>query len=126
MLNLDVSKTCQDTDIPSKIINENADIFATFLRSSFNTPVTNLEFPSVLKQAYITPVFKKADRYSKGNQRPVSILSKVSKIYERWMFRQIHEYMDVVLSRHQFGFRKGYSTQQCLFTMLEKVKICSR
>ena len=31
ILNLDVSKACQDTDIPSKIIKENADIFASFL-----------------------------------------------------------------------------------------------
>ena len=59
ILNLDVSKACQDTDIPSKIIKENADIFASFLHSSFNTSVTNSEFPSVLKQANITPVFKK-------------------------------------------------------------------
>ena len=59
ILNLDVSKACQDTDIPSKIIKENADIFASFLHSSFNTSVTNSEFPSVLKQANITPFFKK-------------------------------------------------------------------
>ena len=38
--NLDVSKACQDTNIPSKIIKENADIFASFLHSSFNTSVT--------------------------------------------------------------------------------------
>ena len=30
ILKLDVSKACQDTDIPSKIIKENADIFASF------------------------------------------------------------------------------------------------
>ena len=30
ILNLDVSKACQNTDIPSKIIKENADIFASF------------------------------------------------------------------------------------------------
>ena len=36
------------------------------------------------------------------------------------MFHQVNEYMDVFLSRHQCGFRKGYSTQQYLFTMLEK------
>ena len=41
ILNLDVSKAWQDTDIPSKIIKENADIFASFLHSSFNTSVTN-------------------------------------------------------------------------------------
>ena len=82
--------------------------------------VTNSEFPSVLKQANITPVFKKGERYSKDNYRPVSILPNVSNMFERCMFRQINEYMDVFLSKHQCGFRKGYSTQQCLLAMLEK------
>ena len=49
ILNLDVAKACQDTDIPSKIIKENADICPSFLHSSFNTFVTNLEFTLVLK-----------------------------------------------------------------------------
>ena len=44
ILNLHVSKIFQDTDIPSKIIKESADIFASILHSSFNTPVTNSEF----------------------------------------------------------------------------------
>ena len=45
ILNLYVSKACRDTDIPSKIIKENADIFVSFLHSSFNTSATNSEFP---------------------------------------------------------------------------------
>ena len=107
-------------NIPCKIIKENADIFASFLHSSFNTSVTNSEFPSVLKQANITLVFKKGERYSKDNYRPVSILPNVPKIFERYIFRQINEHIDVLLSRHQCGFRKDYSTQHCLLTMLEK------
>ena len=47
------------TNIPSKMIKKNADIFPSFLHSSFNTSVTKSEFPSVLKQANITPVLKK-------------------------------------------------------------------
>ena len=121
-MNLDVSKACQGTDIPSKIIKENADIFASFLHSSFNTSVTNSDFPSVLKQANITPVFKKGERYSKDNYRPVNILPNVSKIFEQGVFRQINEYMDMFLLKHQCGFRKGYSTQQCLLVMLEKLR----
>ena len=119
-MNPDVSKACQDTDIPSKIIKENADIFASFLHSSFNASVTNSEFPSLLKQANITPVFKKGERYSKDNYRPVSVLPNVSKKFDRCMFRQTNEYMDVFLSRHQCGFRKGYSTQQNFLATLEK------
>ena len=115
-MNLDVSKACQDTDIPSKIIKENTDIFASSLHSSFNTSVTNSEFPSILKQADITSVFKKGEDIL----RPVSILPSESTIFERCLFRQINENMDAFLLRHQCGFRKGYSTQRCLLIMLEK------
>ena len=36
ILNLDTSKACQDTDVPTKILKENTDIFAGFLHKSFN------------------------------------------------------------------------------------------
>ena len=39
MSNLDVSKACQDLDIPSRIIKENADTFKDFLHSSFNNSI---------------------------------------------------------------------------------------
>ena len=41
ILNLDAFKACQDTDIPSKIIKENSETFASFLHSRFNTSITN-------------------------------------------------------------------------------------
>ena len=59
ILNLDVSKSFQDTNNPTKIINENAHIFASFLKPRFNKSETNSEIPSVSKQANITPVYKK-------------------------------------------------------------------
>ena len=54
------------------------------------------------------------------NYRPVSILSNISKIHERLLFKQISEY---ILSKFQCGFRKGYSVQHCLLAMLEKWKL---
>ena len=95
-------------------------LFASFLHSSLNTSVTNSEFPSVLKQANITPVFKKGERYSTDNYRPVSILPNVPKIFERCIFCQINEYMDAFLSKYRCGFRKGYNIQQRFLAMLEK------
>ena len=80
------------------------------------------EFPSALKLANITPVFKKGERECKNNYRPVSILSNVSKIFERIIFNQILNYMDSFFSKFQCRFRKGYSTQQCLLSMIEKWK----
>ena len=122
ILNLNASMACQDTDPPTKIIKENADIFAEFLYTSFNEFVKKSEFPLVLKQADITPVFKKGERECKNDYRPVSIWSNVSKIFERIIFRQISNYMDSFFSKYQCRFRKGYSSQQCLLSMLEKWK----
>ena len=82
ILNLDASKTWQDTDVPTKILKENTDSFADFLHTSFNEFVKKSEFSSVLKLANITPVFKKGERECKNNYRPVSIFSNVSKIFE--------------------------------------------
>ena len=67
-------------------------------------------------------MFKKGTKTSKDNYRPVSILSNISKIYERLMFKQISEYFEPILSKFQCGFRKGFSAQHCLLAMLEKWK----
>ena len=122
ILKLETSKACQDTDIPTKIIKENADIFADILLARFNDSVEKSNFPSFLKKANITPVFKKGDRNSKDNYRPVSILPNISKIFERCIFRQLYSFMFEFLAKYQCGFRKGYSTQHCLLAMLEKWK----
>ena len=65
---------------------------------------------------------KKAQKTSKDNYRPISILLNISKIYERLMSKQISEYFEPILSKFRCGFRKGFSAQHCLLLMLEKWK----
>ena len=119
---LDASKACQDTDVPTKIIKENADIFTDFIHPSINASINNGDFPSFLKLANVIPVFKKDSKNSKDNYRPISILKNISKVYERILFKQIGTFMDNFFSKFQCGFRKGYSTQQCLLALIEKWK----
>ena len=38
------------------------------------------------------------------------------------MHSQISAYVDKILSKYQFGFRQGYSSQQCLLMLIEKWK----
>ena len=99
-MNLDTSKTCEDTDVPTRFVKENAYIFAEFdvltrfakenayifaefQHSRSNESVKNSKFPYVLKQANVTPVFKKGEKEFKNDSRSVSILSNVSKVFER-------------------------------------------
>ena len=75
-----------------------------------------------MKNAIIISVHKKGAKSSKDNYRPASILSNVSKIYERLLFKQISKYFEPTLSKFQCGFRNGYGAQHCLLAMLEKCK----
>ena len=122
IIGLDASKASQDTDVPTKIIKETADLFTYFVLPSINASFDNDDFPTFLKNANIIPAFKKGSKNMKDNYRPISILKNISKVYERIMFKQIVEFMDPYFSKFQCGFRKGYSTQQCLVAFIEKWK----
>ena len=66
------------------------------------------------------PVFKKDSRNDKRNYRPLSILSNISKIYERLLYNQLETYFESILSRYQCGFRKGFSVLTTLLPIIEK------
>ena len=68
----------------------------------------------MLKQANITPVFKKSSRNQKEKYRPASILPIIFKIFEKVLSKQLYIYFENILSKFQCGFRKGFSTQRCL------------
>ena len=115
---LDISKASQLLDIPTKIIKQNADIFAEFFFVNINHSINNSTLPEQLKWADVKPVFKKNSRNVKENYRPVSILPNISKIYERCLYAQLYDYFDVIFSRNQCGFRKGFSVVNCLHPMI--------
>ena len=55
----------QESDILSRIIKENSDVFGDYLLSNFNDAINKSYFPITLKQANIAPVFKTTDRHLK-------------------------------------------------------------
>ena len=82
------------------------------------------KFIDDIKQAEIRLLYKKDGGRDKSNYRPISILSNISKIYERSLYNQLYDYFDKnIFSKYQCGFRKGFSTQHALLVMLEKMKI---
>ena len=44
----------------------------------------------------------------------VSILPIYSKMFETCVHDQLVDHFDQFFSKYQFGFRKGFNTQQCL------------
>ena len=101
---------------------DNKDIFSAIVTEMYNNSNRNSNFPNSLKLADVTPVHKKEERTLKDKYRSVSILPPISKIFERNMFHRMSSYIDKYLSPFLCGFRKGFSTQHCLTSMLDRWK----
>ena len=57
--NLNPKKASQDTNIPTRILKENSDIFAQFVLKNHNEVQTTSIFPNVLRHGTVRPIYKK-------------------------------------------------------------------
>ena len=104
-------------DIPTNILKECNFTFST-LADCINKSFENGAFPDCLKEANVTPVFKKDDPLDIENYRPVSILPLLSKVFEKLIYKQLSNYTESLLSSKLCGFRKAHNTQHALFKLL--------
>ena len=74
-------KACVSNDIPASIMKETSHAYWSKLMQVMHNCLKNNFFPDVIKNAEITPCFKKEDKSEKENYRPVSILSNFSKAF---------------------------------------------
>ncbi len=117
--NLDESKSSPIESVPARVLKDIIDVFSPKIVIDFNNAVSTGLFPQSLKLADVIPLFKKGVKQSKGNHRPVSLLSSISKIFGRLMLNQMHEYMQKILSIFLCGFTKRMNAQNCLVFMVE-------
>ena len=92
MKSLNTNKASNSSDIPTRILKQNVDFFYAFILGYINKSISSSTFPSILKLADITPVYKKDSRYEKSNYRPISVLPNLSKIFENVLYDQISSF----------------------------------
>ena len=82
IINLDGSKATSVGDIPTDMLKQKTDIHLPIIYMSIdnNWYLDNLKLAEVL-------LFRKKDDLDKENYRPVSVLSHVSKVFERIMYQ---------------------------------------
>lgn len=110
--------------IPARFVRDSASIIACPLRHVINLSLIQGIVPDDLKSARVVPLFKKSDKTEVGNYRPVSILSIISKVFERVVYDQLETYLDErkLLYNLQSGFRPRFSTDTCLIHLTDFIK----
>ena len=80
-------------------------------------------FPDKLRITKVIPLYKKDDKLF-GNYHPLSLLSSISKIFERVAFNQPNDYFtsNGLLYESQYGFRKFYFTELAALEFTEWIR----
>ena len=78
----------------------------------FRYSLRTCKFPSDWKLARVMPSFKKDDKSSPSNYKPISLLSCVGKVMERVVYKYIYNYIieHSLKYSYQSGFLPGHST----------------
>ena len=76
-----------------------------------------------MKRADVAPIFRKGNDNESENYRPVSMSSTFSKVFQKLLFEQVHDYIKNKFTKHRTGFRKSDSTQNALLVVLENWKV---
>ena len=109
--------------IPTKLLKEISPLVSKPLANIWNTQlIRDKIFSGKLKLGDITPVFKALERTLKKNYRPITLLTLVSKLFEKIMDKQANDFIERFLSKYLCGYRKEFNCEIAMVAMIERWK----
>ena len=92
--NINVCKVSGPHNIPSDILKLIKENIGKPLADIANLSFGKGEYVVPLKTSKTVPVFKeKGSKVDRSNYRPISLLSNVNKIFEKLMYKKLHDFL---------------------------------
>ena len=111
-------------ELLARFIKDGSSVIAKPLTHIVNLSITTGNIPDDLKAARVVPLYKKKGKTNVENYRPISVLSIISKVFEKVVFNQLNNFLTEhkLLYTFQSGFRSSYSTDTCLIHLTDYIK----
>jgi hypothetical protein len=121
---LNSGKSSGPFSIPIHILKEYSQTLVSPLTCIINKSLREGVFSALLKSALVCPIFKKGEKTKCENYRPISLLSNISKVFERVYYNKLEQFLNDndIIYKLQFGFRKKYSTNHDLLSITDKIR----
>ena len=108
-------KNSSSGDLPEKFLKDAIDVEASSLAFIFNRFFKEDIFPDNPKVALICPIYKgKGSKSDPDNYRPISVLSVVAKLFEKFVHDQLLKHLERYLHSDQSGLRPKLPTETSL------------
>ena len=124
VMNFDLSKASGPDCIPVVVLKICEPELSYILAELFNKCLKESCFPDCWKVSSVVPVFKNVgERSAAKNYRPVSLLSVVSKVFEKLVNNRIVDHLEKcgLFSDFQYGFRSSRSTADLLTVVSDRI-----
>ena len=124
VMNLDLSKTSGPDCIPVVVLKNCEPELSYILAELFNKCLKESCFPGCWKVSSVVPVFRNVgERSTAKNYRPVSLLSVVSKVFEKLVNNRIVNHLEKcgLFSDFQYAFRSSRSTTVLLTVVSDRI-----
>jgi hypothetical protein len=110
-------------DIHAKLLKDAKITIAPILTRLVNISYRKSTFPRCMKMGIIKAVHKKDDPEDPANYRPLTILSTLSKVFQRSAADQQMKYYQEnnILNETQHAYMKGHSTETCHSDMVNYI-----
>ena len=125
-MNLDLSKTSGPDCIPVVILKNCEPALSYILAELFNKCLKESCFPDCWNVSSVVPVFKNVgERSTAKSYRPVSLLSVVSKVFEKLVNNRIVDHLEKcgLFSDFQYDFQYGLLDQLQIFLHLYLIEL---
>ena len=110
--------------ISSRVLKSLPANFIEALSLLFNKSMAQGFFPTKFKTAIVVPIYKKkGSRKNIEQYRPISLLSSLSKILEKLIYKRVSKFLEKsnFFPKTQFGFRKGLSTSHAISLLVNTI-----
>ena len=111
-------------NIPIEFLKMSAEYISSLLSKLFNECILKGIFTSRLKIAKVTPLFKNGCANNATNYRSISILSPISKIFEKIIYNRLYNYFTThnIIAKAQIGFRSKHSLNHVISDVIVKLQ----
>ena len=93
-----------------------SEYIASPLAHIFNLSIEQSIYPKTFKESVVIPIYKNGSPHNCTNYRPISLISNLSKIFEKLIKKRLINYFEKnnIISNNQFGFRDKFSTNDAI------------
>ncbi|UYV64409.1 hypothetical protein LAZ67_3000604 [Cordylochernes scorpioides] len=121
-------KACGADEIPNEALKTLPFEHLVTLKNIFNRIINSGSYPLIWSKSIIHPIFKSGDRDNTSNYRGIALISNLSKLFTSILKSRLRNWIEgrSIIPENQAGFRKGYSCQDHIFTLLSLIQLTLR